>query len=72
MTRKPKPYGSLGLSGAMPRHKSEDEQKIEKILREEQDKEAGRNLTALQEWTRELVMRQAMRQAREATYKPLK
>jgi hypothetical protein len=34
----------------MPRQKSEDQQKIEKILREEQDKEAGRNLTALQQW----------------------
>jgi hypothetical protein len=39
MTRKPKPYGSLGLTGEMPRHKSEDQQKIEKILREEQEKQ---------------------------------
>lgn len=39
MSGREKPIGSLGLTGAMPRQKSEDEQKIEKILREEQEKE---------------------------------
>lgn len=45
MTRKPKPlkpFGPLGLSGEMPRKKTEDQVKIEKILLEEQDKERER------------------------------
>lgn len=57
MSREPKPYGSLGLTGEMPRSKSDDQVKIEKILREEQAREAPRE-------TYEQVLR---RQAREGT-----
>jgi hypothetical protein len=66
MTRKPKPYGSLGLSGEMPRHKSEDQQKIEKILREEHEKQQHF------ETYDQVLQRQARQEQERAKSKPLK